>query len=138
MSGRDVASDPDVEAFHQPGNEDLAIGHRQVVAVVLVLVQKLVAPESVRGGVAIVFAVDRRDTKTPVDVILLDRIRQTLDIEHGLVELHIVGIITIRRRRVAAAHRVGGEVTAGIDPAVDLDMHIVEPVTERRNCPVLC
>ena len=128
---RDVAPDPDHEAFHHLRDEHLAIGHRHVVAVVLVLVQELVAPQTERRGVAVVLAVDRRETEAPVDMVLLDRVGQPLDIEHGLVELDRVRIVGIRGRGVATSHGAGAEVAAGIDPAVDLDVGIVHPVADR-------
>ena len=118
------------QAVRDLRNEELAIGHRHVVAVVLVLVQQLVAPETVGRGVAIVLAVDRRDTEAPVDVILLHGVRQPLDIDHRLVELHGVGVVVIGGRRIAASAPCWSKVAAGVDPAVDLDVVFVHPASD--------
>jgi len=127
---RDVAAEPDHQPVQHLRNEDLAVGHRNVEAVVVVLVQQLAGEQSIRRGVAIVLTVDRRDAEAPVDVVFLNRIRQPLDVDDRLVELHRVGVVAIRRRRVATLDGVVREVAAGVDPAVDLDVVVIHPASD--------
>ena len=127
---RDEAADTNQHAVRDPRNEDLAIGHRQVVAIVRILVQKLIAPKSEGRGVAIVLAVDRRQSEAPVDVILLHGVGEPFDIQHRLVELHRIGVVVIGRRRVTATNRVGRQVSAGVNPAIDLDVIFVHPASD--------
>ena len=94
--------------------------------------------QTVGRGVAIVLTVDRRDAETPVDVVFLHGVGEPLDIDDRLVELHRVGVVVVRRRRVAALDGVVREVAAGVDPAVNLDVVVVHPasdigIAERRH-----
>ena len=73
------------------------------IAVDLVVLQELIAQQAVSRGVAIVLAVDRRDAEAPVDVILLDRVGQPLEIDDRLIELDRIRVVIIGRRRIAAA-----------------------------------
>ena len=112
-------------------DEDLAIGHRHIVAVVGVVLQELAAPQAVSCRVAIVLAVDRGDAEAPVDVILLHGVGQALEIDDGLIERDGVGIVEIRCRPVAAANRFVRDVAAHVDPAVDLEVVVVHRLAER-------
>ena len=95
------------------------------------MIEKLIARQAVSGRVAIIFAPQGRKSETPVDVILLHRVGQPLDINDALVELHRVRRVHVGCRPVAARlHCVGADVAAEIDPAVDLDMRVVERLAD--------
>src|SRR5262245_60332473 len=66
---------------------DFAVEHREVITVIEVMAEQLIARQTERGRVAVVLAVDRRKPKAPIDVICLHRVREALKINHGLIEL---------------------------------------------------
>ena len=124
---RDEATETQQQAFSHERSVDLAVHHREVVAVDQVVVEQLIARETIGGGVAVVLAVHRGKSEAPVDVILLHRIGQPLDVDDGLIELHGIRRIHVGGRPVAARlHGVGADVAAEIDPPVDLDVGLVQ------------
>ncbi len=116
----DEAAEAHHEAFENLRHEDFAIHHRRVIALDIVAVQKLVAPQAIGRGVAVVGAIDAGHAEAPVDMVLLHRVGRTLDIEHGLVEVEAVGLVIIGAGRIAALLGVGGEIAADGEPAIGL------------------
>ncbi len=121
---RDVAPQAHIGAAGaDPRDERFHPHHREVVAVDIVVCQQLITIDAVRSGVAVIRAVNRRQAETPVDVILLHRVRHPLEVQHELVELQGVRVVVVGCRRVSAERRpAGAEIAARIDPAVELNI----------------
>jgi hypothetical protein len=130
---RDVAPRTDDESLEGLREVELAIDHREVVAVDRVVLQQLVARQAIRSRVTVVLTVERRQPHAPVDVILLHGIGKAIEIDHELIELHRVGGVDVRDGSIAARpDRVAADVEAGVDPAVDLEVVIRQPFAEGR------
>ena len=82
------------------------------------IVQQLAAPVALPRCIAIVGAVERGEVVSPVDVILLHGIGQTLGVEDELIQLEAVGVNIVRLGRIAVAG--GAEVQRWIEPSVEL------------------
>jgi hypothetical protein len=128
---RDETSEPQQQPFGDLRDVEFAIDHREVVAVVEVMAEELVAREAIGGRVAVILAVDRRQPEAPVDVVGLHGVGHALEVNDGLVELERIRRIIIRGRPVAARpHRIGADVAAAVDPAVDLQVVGVQRLAE--------
>src|SRR5712692_1382672 len=63
----------------------------RIKPVQIVVLQKLAAEPSLRGGPAIVDSIHRRETKTPINMLGLRGVRQPLNTQDGLIEFDPVG-----------------------------------------------
>ena len=64
-------------------------------------------------------------------MVRLHRVRHTLHINHGLVELDDVGRKRIGRREVAiVAGFRRADVAARVDPAINLDMRVLQRLAD--------
>src|ERR1700734_3032052 len=100
---------------------EVQIIHHRVVTVGVVVLQQLLAEDAFGCRVAIVQAVDVGEAESPIEVIGLNRIRETLEIKSDLVELNGVGnhvgggfVVGIP----ALVRRTG--ISPNIEPAVNL------------------
>ena len=71
---RDIAAEAQHQALDDPRDIRLGIQHRKIAVVDGVVLERLVAREASRGGVAIILAIDRADPKAPADMVGLHRV----------------------------------------------------------------
>jgi hypothetical protein len=81
----DDAPDADVHPLEYVWDVEIKIDHRHIETVVTVVLEQLIAEKTARSGEAIIEPIEKRDAKTPVDVIALRLIRQAFYIENDLV-----------------------------------------------------
>ena len=128
----DEAAKANVQPQHYRKVE-VDIGHRKVDAVDAVFIEQLPAEQAIGRGVTIIDPVQGRKAEAPIEVIVLNRVGQAFDIDHGLVELERIGRVVVGGRRIAARlHRVGAEIGCRRDPAVDLNVGIAHRFTQLR------
>ena len=116
---------PEIHSLKNLRNVKIDINHRHIKAVIVVVLEQLVAEKSARNHETIIKSVNAGDAKTPIDVIGLEFIRNALDVENELVLLYTVRaqIVNQRKIRVRSAGRVRGraDVPGKIFPAIDLN-----------------
>ena len=98
-------------------NIDVDVFERGIESVLAVIAEQLRVPVSLACGVAIVGAVEGGEVVSPVDVILLHGIRETLGVEDELIKFEAVGVDVVGLGRVAVGG--GAEVERGIEPSIN-------------------
>jgi hypothetical protein len=113
---RNEPTDTDIEAVHN-WEIKVQVLHREVVAIDEIVVEKLVTEQAVSGRINDSRRLYGREAKAPIKVIVLDGVRQTLDINDGLVKLNCVGGIVVPDWSVSARlDRIGADIAAYFDP----------------------
>jgi hypothetical protein len=121
---RDEAADADVCALKDRKIE-VRVDHREVDAVDEIVVEELIAHQTIGSRIAVILAIQRREAEAPIEVIELHRVGKPFDVDDCLIELECVGRIVVRSRRVAARfHVVGADVAAAVDPAINLNVGV--------------
>ena len=119
------ATDANVHSLENLRYVKIDIHHRHVEAVVIVVLEQLVAEKPARDHEAIVETVNARDPKAPIDVVSLELIRDPLNVENELVLLEPVWaqIVNQREIRIRSARCVCrcADVPRKIFPAVNLN-----------------
>ena len=104
----DIAADADQQPFGQMRHEQFGIDVGQIEPQCAVrAVKPAIDKKSARCGVAVIRTIKAGDAKAPVHMIVLHRIGGALDDHHRLIELHMIGRISIARGLVALAHVAG-------------------------------
>ena len=88
---RNVAPKFDDHSLRYVRNVNESISFHQIESVQTIVVQELSAKPSLRRRPAIVDAIHRSKTESPVHVILLHGVREALETDDGLVEFKFVG-----------------------------------------------
>src|SRR6266567_4756510 len=101
----DDATDPHIHSLENLRDVKIDIYHRHIEAVVIILLEELIAKQSARNHEPIVESIDAGDAESPIDVIGLELVRHALDIKNELVLLEPVRaqIIDERKIRIRAA-----------------------------------
>src|ERR1700722_13729446 len=86
-------------------NINIEIFKRRIESVLPVIVKQLAATVTFASRVTVVSTEKRGKVISPVDVILLHRIRQPLGVKHELIQLKTVGVNIVRLGRVAVRGR---------------------------------
>src|SRR6202034_2636694 len=117
---------------------EIQVVHHWVEAVKPFVLGVLVAQDPVRESVLVVRSIEQRDAKAPIEMVALDLIGRTLEVQRSLVQLDRVGLIRIGSREVAAGSRQFVEAQAGcadigarLDPAVDDEAAVLPSLAVR-------
>src|SRR5262249_5211578 len=122
---RNIASDSHVQSIGDFWEIKVCVDHYGVESVGPVLCQKLVAENTHGGSEAIIQPINAGDAKPPVEMIFLNRVDKSLDIQCSLIELKGIWYLVISRRQIpigAEFSARGAYVEACVYPAVDLDL----------------
>src|SRR5437763_16334303 len=92
------APDTHIHSLKNLWNVNVDVDHRHIEAVIVVVLQQLIAEQAARNHESIIESVDARDTESPVDVIGLELVRHALDIKDELVLLEAVRAPIINQR----------------------------------------
>jgi len=96
----DDAADADIHAPENLRNVKIDIHHRHVEAVVVVVLEELIAEKAARNHESIIEPIDAGDTESPVDVTGLELVRHALDVENELILLEPIGAQIIDEREI--------------------------------------
>ena len=87
-----VTADANQKALGYLRNPQFPIDHRKVVAVAIILAVELPARETIGIRVAVVLSIKERKAHAPIDVVRLDGVGKTIEIQHGLIEFERFGL----------------------------------------------
>src|SRR6266480_2532648 len=94
------ATDTYIHSPENLRNVDVEIDHRHIEAVIIVVLEKLIAKEAARNHESVIEPIDPGDAKSPVDVISLELVRHALDVENELVLLEAVWTQVVNQRKI--------------------------------------
>src|SRR5262249_37641730 len=117
-------ADADVRASQEVGYVNVEVHFRGIPAIEQVVLEKLIAAPAAGHRVAVVHAIKCNGAETPVDVIGLDRVRITLQLEYELIEF-----AAVRDSPVGCVNSViagGAPVSGRIAPAAEGDSAVLD------------
>ena len=96
----DDAANPHIHSLENVRNIKIDVQHRHIEAVIIVVLEKLIAKEAARNHESVIEPIDPGDAKSPVDVISLELVRHALDVENELVLLEAVWTQVVNQRKI--------------------------------------
>ena len=119
------ATDAHIHSPENLRNVDVEVDHRHIEAVIVVLLEQLITEQSAGNHEAIIESVNAGDAKAPVDMVCLEFVRHSFDVENELILLETIRpqIVDEWKIRVRPAFciRRSAHVPGKVFPPVNLD-----------------